>query len=60
MRLRSDKLLYDGKVLLILRGLGEVGADGSGECDSEVDGGKDRQVLVMLVIGPFSDWKGKI
>ena len=55
MRLRSDKLLYDGKVLLILRGLGEVGADGSGECDSEVDGGKDRQVLVMLVIGPFSD-----
>ena len=38
MRLRSDKLLYDGKVLLILRGLGEVGADG----------GKDRRALVIL------------
>ena len=42
MRLRSDKLLYDGKVLLILRGLGEVGADGGGE------GGKDRRALVIL------------
>ena len=48
MRLRSDKLLYDGKVLLILRGLGEVGADRGGEGDSEVDGGKDRQAVVIL------------